>query len=342
MAAPSFILALPVELVTKIFSLASSLRDLHALTASCKQLHSIFIANEPHRQYDAILRRTLPAFDDALRMQRASVGAFQHMIDLGFAAEDFEPLLPPADAAKVMKFPLCHFNPKLKRYENVPTEKFIIELGESIMSHTWEAERILVVHQLVATTLSLAQLPNEDWLRAKWLDSDRMSNISGIVLKWTPQQEERYFRGAYRLWLFGYLFSPGCLWEPVITERQNSEKWSTMEDFLRDRQGTVYPECMLKYPIYGQQMNDRSRLSHVTRLFGGFTDWLVHDGQRRGEQEEREGRMDSFYRVYPKQSDVRAYMPRDHGGKRELLLIHTMHSFFIAYSKSCDIQHIHS
>lgn len=114
MSAPSYILELPVELVTNIFSLASSVRDLHALTASRKQFHSLFTLNEPHKQYDAILRRTVPTFDDALRTQRASVGAFRHMIQLGFVAEDYGPLLPPPDAGTGREVPLCHFNFKLK------------------------------------------------------------------------------------------------------------------------------------------------------------------------------------------------------------------------------------
>lgn len=57
---------------------------------------------------------------------------------------------------------------------------------------------------------------------------------------------------------------------------------------------------MLKYPFYVPQLNVWSRLTHVTKSFGGFTDLLVHDGERRRkrEQEAKEGRMSIVYRVY--------------------------------------------
>lgn len=108
---------------------------------------------------------------------------------------------------------------------------------------------------------------------------------------WTFHYTERFFRGAYKLWLFGYLFAPICFWEPIVQGQRKSSPpsfhplhrlpywgFASHEPF----QSTYnYLDYMRKYPMYMGSLNSQQRLRHVVPLFRGFTNWLVRDGEKR-------------------------------------------------------------
>lgn len=121
------LLKLPTELILNILSLCDSLTDFHALSSSCKTLHDILDS----KAYDAILSRSLPAFENALRCQRGSVAAIRYMIQFGYDKKHIKPLLPPAHVTHIVHVPRCHFNVQMGRYENVPSEMSIKNLSRT-------------------------------------------------------------------------------------------------------------------------------------------------------------------------------------------------------------------
>lgn len=228
---------LPTEIILNIFSLCDSLTDLHALHAlssSCKTLHNILDS----KAYDAILSRSLPAFDDALRYQRGSVAAIRYMIYLGYDKKDLEPLLPPAHVTQTVHVPRCHFNVQMGRYENVPSEMSIKKLSRTPIGSQWEAQRVLTVHRMLSSILSTAKLQvfnclcvnvsnsswrdscDSLWFQTRYIPGMPESDQRPNGTPWTLDQTERFFRGAYRLWLFGYVFAHGCFWEPIVQEQK--------------------------------------------------------------------------------------------------------------------------
>jgi hypothetical protein len=352
--APSSLIDLPVELIVEIFTLCDSLADLHSLSSSCKDLHSTLENNQPGTIYDAILCRALPAFEDALRCQRASVSAIQWMIDVGYDKENLEPLLPSFNASPT-KVPLCRFNLQQKRYENIPSEDFIESLSKPPISSKWEATRVLAVHRMLSSILSTARL-----CTTPETSSPTVSEISWFHTPshyrmpygdrrdkgtpWTEDQIERFFRGSYRLWLFGYLFAPGCFWEPIVQEREQfplllplatsmETSWPTWQ-FDQNDDGRF----MQKYPIYMGPLTAPARLNHVVPLFRGFTNWLVHDGERRidSDSENRQA-YETYLDPGKSPNDMDSFDTAAHGGRRELLLLHTMETFFAsAFSRNAD------
>lgn len=71
-------------------------------------------------------------------------------------------------------------------------------------------------------------------------------------------------------------------------------------------------------------------------LFRGFTNWLVHDGEKRIDRDIGDGKAYETYLDHWKQRSWQNGFPREraifdpfaHGGLRELLLLHTMGTFF--------------
>lgn len=88
--------------------------------------------------------------------------------------------------------------------------------------------------------------------------------------------------------------------------------------------------------MYMGSLNSQQRLRHMVPLFRGFTNWLVHDGEKRLDCDVGD---EKIYKAYLDQSKQRSWQngfPRErgsfdpvaHGGLRELLLLHTMDTFF--------------
>lgn len=180
----STILDLPPEPIHGILESCHSVRDLHSLSGSCQCLRTIFIANKLH-YYDTILRRTMPAFEDALRTQRASVSAIQHLTTLGYAGNDLQSMLPPIGTKLVDAPVICRFDLDKGEYIGISTENDIVRLGTTPIALVWEAQRVLQLHEIISICLHLARCQQMDgW----FLHVD----------DWPIEMEERFYRGAYR------------------------------------------------------------------------------------------------------------------------------------------------
>ncbi|OCK73021.1 hypothetical protein K432DRAFT_448010 [Lepidopterella palustris CBS 459.81] len=300
-----------------------SLQDLHALAGSCKHFRNIFL-NTPCHYYNLVLRRTLPAFDDALRAQRASVSAMLHLKNLGYYDycddDDFNSILPPAGMALGPIPAVCRFDLDEGEYVNVPTEDDIIKLGETPIASVWEAQRVMQLHKIISSCRrSVGSHPQLN----VWFEG---------VNNWTFDQEERFFRGAYRYWLYGYLFFPGCYLEPFFVEKERI--LATVPQEFTDSEGYFsfaddrYYTLMEQYPLFIPVIDSDIREERLEFLFDGFIAWLMHNGEQRGVREHARGISAPPSTPYHKGTVYRhVYPPDAHGGMREFLLMHTMMTF---------------
>jgi hypothetical protein len=331
----STFLALPPELVSAIFETFVNLHDLHALAGTCKQLRKIFF-NAAGHYYDPILRRSLPAFEDALRAQRASVSAVLHLKKLDYAntanKNVFESMLPPAGTVVGPTPTVCRFDLDEGGYVNVPTEDEIIKLGETPIASAWEAQRVMQLHKII---LYCRQSLGSDPSLGIWFNS-----VVEGASDWTPDREERFYRGAYRYWLYGYLFFPGCYLEPFFVEKQRILA-TALYKFSSDGEGYFSfkyerrNEVLEYYPLFIPVIDLDIREDRLELLFDGFIAWLVHDGEQRGEREQARGTSAPPSTPYSRSATYGDDHPSAaHGGMRELLLIYTMWTFLEDISSS--------
>jgi len=304
----SIILDLPPELIHVVLESCRSLSDLHSLSGSCQHLRNIFIAKKVY-YYDTILRRTLPAFEDALRTQRASVSSIRHLTHLGYASNNLQSMLPPIGTELIDTPTICRFDIDKGEYINIPTENDIVKLGTTPIASAWEVQHVVQLHKIVSKCLHLARCGQIDM----WFTHVRV---------WPIEMEERFYRGAYRYWMFGHLFYPGCYMEPFIVERERlddatlprfGEQWSFSD-------GQQWE--MEKYPLFIPDLNSNLRKKHVERLFDGFIAWIVYDAEERAGNKQARG-LQMRYSPHLR-SGRRRNPPVDPGGVAELLLIHTM------------------
>lgn len=323
------ILKLPSELLFLVFTSFDSLSDVHSFIRTYSFAYEVFKAGPPTLIYDAVLRRKVPAYGDALRAVRAAATAFDYLIELGFDNIALASIAQPPHLRQALADPvkLCRFDVSTDQYVNVPTSAQIIKLSESPLANAWELRGILNLYQLVLHWLGWAQsgakmikyypVPEEH----EWF-----SSIGKGAGRWSSAQEERFFRGAFRLLLFGYLFYPGVYLEPIIN--QLDRKLPGERDFGHKATNWYKRFGQPKCPIYPVNVNDGSP-DPRRELFGGFTEWVVEDGQRRGREENLQdnhhhppsyGGLDMGHDGTPLTSG-------DRGGLRELLLFHTIFLF---------------
>ena len=318
------LLTLPPELVVDIFEYCTSLKELTTLSLTCKHLHGIFTEAACHL-YDVVLRRTLPACDDAIRLQRASLSAILHMRHVGLNDDHaLDPLLPPDGISACFSLPVCRFDTDQDVFVDVPTEADIIQLGAAQISSVWEAKRVVEIHAIVSyyRDTIFAEFRSCLW---HWFET--LQNLREFQSDlWTAIEEERFFRGAYRYWLYCSLFYPGCYFEPFFIE-QEKLRGAVDEDYRKFR-GVENPDDMAHYPLFKPSVDITSRRPRLEPLFDGFNAWLVHDGEQRGEHEFANRRLrKDYYPPPPPAWDKYGKPPAAHGGMRELLLIHAMHHF---------------
>jgi hypothetical protein len=319
MEPPAAYLALPPELVTIIFDACLTLRDLVSFAGCCKHFRNTFL-HRPGHYDDRFLRPSLPAFEDALRAQRASVSAMLHLQRLGYGDgdEDFQTILPPTGAPLGPIPPVCRFDLEEGDYVNVPTKEDIIKLGETPIATIWEAQQVIQRHKIISSCRRSINFPSGGPDLGVWFGGFEPHG------PWTSDQEERFFRGAYRLWLYGYLFIPGCYLEPFIVEKERMLELADDDGRFgfRDSSRTGVFE---QYPLYIPVIDSDVREERLEFLFAGFLAWLVHDGEQRGLNEHARGIPSTQYYTDTKARDV--HPAAAHGGMRELLLIHTMMTF---------------
>ncbi|OCK89820.1 uncharacterized protein K441DRAFT_667179 [Cenococcum geophilum 1.58] len=317
------ILKLPSEVLFLVFTSFDSLSDVHSFIRTYSFAYEVFKTGPPTLIYDAVLRRKVPAYGDALRAVRAAATAFDYLNELGFDNKVLASIAHPPHLRQALADPVkrCRFDVGTGQYINVPTAAQIIKLSESPLANAWELRSILNLYQLVLHWLgwaqSGAQMKNYHWF----------SSIGEGAGRWSSAQEERFFRGAFRLLLFGYLFYPGVYLEPLLNEPETAlpgmqdSDYEAMEWYRR-----IGPP---KYPIYADNGGSPDQRRELLRLFGGFTEWIVEDGQRRGREENLQdnhhhppsyGGLDMGYDGTPLTS-------ADRGGLRELLLFHTIFLF---------------
>lgn len=304
------ILKLPSELLFLVFTSFDSLSDVHSFIRTYSFAYEVFKASPPILIYDAILRRKVPAYEDALRAARAAATAFDYLIELGFDDEVLASIAQPPHLRQALADPVkrCRLDIDTRQYVNVPTAAQIIKLGESPLANAWELRGVLNLYQLVLHWLEWAQsgarMEGNRWISNIGEGAGRwFSSIGEGAGRWSSAQEERFFRGAFRQLLFGYLFYPAVYLEP--------------EGDFGYRYGRFGP------PIGDESLDQRREL---LRLFGGFTEWIVEDGQQRGREENLQdnhhhppsyGGLDMGY-------DGTALTSADRGGLRELLLSYTI------------------
>jgi hypothetical protein len=112
-----------------------------------------------------------------------------------------------------------------------------------------------------------------------------------------PHTEERFFRAVFRLLFAGFLFGRCGL----HLDSSHFQKKGQDDDAGNRRRRLTW----------------RKLVEKDARLYDGFIDWLVMDGESRGVAE----RMDQF------EVDGKEFSGAQHGGIRELLLLHTMSKF---------------
>ena len=317
------ILKLPSKLLFLVFTSFDSLSDVHSFIRTYSFAYKVFKASPPTLIYDAILRRNVPAYGDALRAVRAAATAFDYLIELGFDNEVLASIAQPPHLRQALADPVkrCCFDVGTGQYINVPTAAQIVKLSESPLANAWELRSIFNLYQLVLRWLELAQsgtqMEKDDWF----------SSIGEGAGRWSSAQEERFFRGAFRLLLFGYLFYPGVYLEPVLNEPERMlpgvlDSDYEMAEWYR-RPGP--PKC----PIYADNGGSPDQRRELLRLFGGFTEWIVEDGQRRGREENLQDNHHHppSYGGLDMGHDGTPLTPADRGGLRKLLLFHTISLF---------------
>ena len=329
------ILKLPSEILFLVFTSFDSLSDVHSFIRTYSFAYEVFKAGPPTLIYDAVLRRKVPAYGDALRAVRAAATAFDYLIELGFDNIALASIAQPPHLRQALADPvkLCRFDVSTGQYVNVPTSAQIIKLSESPLANAWELRGILNLYQLVLHWLgwaqSGAQMKKYHWFSEyHWFPEERewFSSIGKGAGRWSSAQEERFFRGAFRLLLFGYLFYPGVYLEPIINRLDRTLPGERDFGYKATYWYKIFgqPKC----PIYAVNVNDGSP-DPRRELFGGFTEWVVEDGQRRGREENLQdnhhhppsyGGLDMGYDGTPLTS-------ADRGGLRELLLFYTVFLF---------------
>ena len=311
------ILKLPSELLFLVFTSFDSLSDVHSFIRTYSFAYEVFRASPPTLIYDAILRRKVPAYEDALRAARAAATAFDYLIELGFDNEVLASIAQPPHLRQALADPVkrCRFDIGTQQYVNVPTAAQIIKLGESPLANAWEVRGILNLCQLVLHWLewaqSGAQMEGNRWVSSIEGATGRwFSSIGEGAGRWSSAQEERFFRGAFRQLLFGYLFYPAVYLEPEGDFGYRAAEW---------------------YRRFGLPIHDNSpdQRRELLRLFGGFTKWIVEDGQRRGREENLQDNHHHppSYGGLDMGHDGTPLTSADRGGLRELLLSYTIFLF---------------
>ena len=314
------ILKLPSELLFLVFTSFDSLSDVHSFIRTYSFAYEVFKASPPILIYDAVLRRKVPAYEDALRAVRAAATAFDYLIELGFDNIALASIAQPPHLRQALADPvkLCRFDVSTGQYVNVPTAAQIIKLGESPLVNAWELRGILNLYQLVLHWLewaqSGAQMEGDRWISSIGEGASSIEGATGRWFssigegagRWSSAQEERFFRGAFRQLLFGYLFYPA-----VYLEREGDFGY--------------------RYGIYGPPISDESpnQRRELLRLFGGFTEWIIEDGQRRGREENLQDNHHHppSYGGLDMGHDGTPLTSADRGGLRELLLSYTIFLF---------------
>jgi len=317
------ILKLPSEVLFLVFTSFDSLSDVHSFIRTYSFAYEVFKTGPPTLIYDAVLRRKVPAYGDALRAIRAAATAFDYLNELGFDNKVLASIAQPPHLRQALADPVkrCRFDVGTGQYINVPTAAQIIKLSESPLANAWELRSILNLYQLVLHWLGWAQ-SGVQMKKHHWF-----SSIGEGAGQWSSAQEERFFRGAFRLLLFGYLFYPGVYLEPLLNEPETAlPGMQDSDDEAMEWYRRIGPP---KYPIYADNGGSPDQRRELLRLFGGFTEWIVEDGQRRGREENLQdnhhhppsyGGLDMGYDGTPLTS-------ADRGGLRELLLFHTIFLF---------------
>jgi hypothetical protein len=272
------ILKLPSELLFLVFTSFDSLSDVHSFIRTYSFAYKVFKAGPPTLIYDAVLRRKVPAYGDALRAVRAAATAFDYLIELGFDNIALASIAQPPHLRQALADPvkLCRFDVTTGQYVNVPTAAQIIKLSESPLANAWELRGILNLYQLVLHWLGWAQ-SGAQMKKYHWFPEEHewFSSIGKGAGRWSSAQEERFFRGAFRLLLFGYLFYPGVYLGPIINKLDGTlpgeRDFGYKATHWYKRFGQ--PKC----PLYVVNVNDGSP-DPRRELFGGFTEWVVEDG----------------------------------------------------------------
>ncbi|OCK73890.1 hypothetical protein K432DRAFT_430338 [Lepidopterella palustris CBS 459.81] len=322
---------LPPELLLRIYESLDTLTDAHALADTCSSIRAAFTSHPSNLLYDTILRRTVPNYEDALRTVRAAATAFEYLFELGFQIESLQPFPRPSQESQQhssANVERCYFDRVQGKYVGAPTTNFLASLGEKPLVSLWEARGVFALRALVSSWFQCIQTFGSGrpdcgiW----FISAD--SSISGQA--WSPAEEERFFRACYRFLLFGYLFSPGVFYEPLVLEREALRAFHVefdgelIWDFADE-----YPDTMRKYPVYDPELTVKDREQHFSVVFGGFLEWLVQDGQRRGVEEDLQSyRSPLEYGGLWARPDREAWTPQERGGIRELVILHTI-SYFL-------------
>ena len=293
MSAKYVLLGLPAELLLEVLRSCSCLRDVHAFASTCKHVYGLF-SRDKISIYDHILRQSIVAYEDVLRLQRATLAGLQHLKGIGYGEnKHVDALLPPRGTPPSPSLPVCRFDTARQEYIDAPSKYDIVKLGELPLASLWELHKLLDFVQIV--TIFRRNLPHhQSWFCLH-------------VKEWTQAQEHRFFRGAYRYWLYCALFYPGCYLEAAFVEKEHIGEVSDIT--------LQIPQ----YPIFSPSLRHKARLHDIGTIFVGFTDFLIADGERIGSLEETRRPRDGSG-LYHDGS------PATHGAMRELLLMHTMHA----------------